>query len=125
MVNVAESYCVVKPKELNFDEKTIDKRLKATLFESIANKQESFWDSLKSHVLKSLKDVVEGCLQEEACIESGAGWHERALTRIDHRNGTYIREILAPALVKSRSLLFLAFARGNCTLKYLRDINAG
>ncbi|MGQ9571501.1 MAG: IS256 family transposase [Thermodesulfovibrionales bacterium] len=90
---VTKSYERVKPAEINFDEGTIDRRL-TELVKGTKVTEESFWDSLSSYVLQTVKKVVEGCLEEETKLMIGACWYERSPIRTGERSGHYKRELI-------------------------------
>lgn len=93
MESVAKSWGPVKVKELDFGEETINQRLTELVRETPVT-EESFWDSLNTRVLKTVKKIVEGCLEEETRVMIGAGYYEHSLTREGDRSGHYSRDLI-------------------------------
>jgi len=90
---VAKVYEPVKVKELDFSEETIDERL-AELVREAPVTEESFWDSLNTHVLRTVKRIVEGCLEEETRTMIRAEYYEHSLSREGERSGHYRRSLV-------------------------------
>lgn len=80
-------------KELNFSEETLDKRLTKALQEQKVT-DESFWDGLSTNVLRAVKKIVEGCLEEEVRVMIGASNYERSPIRQGERSGHYERDLI-------------------------------
>ena len=49
--------------------------------------QEKFWEDLHARTLKDAKKMIQDQIYEEFEMQIGAGWHKRANTRKDKRNG--------------------------------------
>jgi len=55
--------------------------------------EEQFWGELKPETRQYLKMLIEGILIEEQTRSLAAPWHARKASRLDYRNGFYVRSI--------------------------------
>lgn len=55
--------------------------------------EEQFWGELKPETRQYLKMLIEGILIEEQTRSLAAPWHARKVSRLDYRNGFYVRSI--------------------------------
>ena len=93
MVSITKTYERVKPAALDFGEERIDRRLTELLKEKPIT-GEDFWDSINSYVLQTIKKIVEGCLEEEAGLMTGARYYEHSPVRKAKRSGYYMRRLI-------------------------------
>jgi putative transposase len=56
--------------------------------------KEDFWGDLKQQTLLRVKQLLEGCLQEQLAVYLNAQWHERSQEREGYRAGYYERDYL-------------------------------
>ena len=55
--------------------------------------EEQFWGEIKPETRQYLKMLIESILIEEQTRSLAAPWHARKASRLDYRNGFYVRDI--------------------------------
>ncbi len=65
----------------------------SSVLEMAKDMQAAVWAEVSTKVLRGLRGLLEGLLEEERTAHVGAARHERAQSRRGHRNGHYTRDL--------------------------------
>jgi transposase-like protein len=71
------------------------KRLPTTksVLEIARDVQSAIWTEISATILKGLKSLLEGVLEDQVTEAVGVGWYERSGKRLRYRNGHYTRDL--------------------------------